>query len=41
MAQFAQIIAPLMTNSKALFIAINQARDELGSMFGGVDSPGE
>lgn len=40
MAQFAQIIAPLMTNSKALFIAINQARDELGSMFGGVDSPG-
>lgn len=40
MAQFSQIIAPLMTNSKALFVAINQARDEMGSMFGGIDSPG-
>ena len=40
LAQFSQIIAPLMTNSQVLFIAINQARDEMGSMFGGITSPG-
>lgn len=40
MAQFSQIIAPLMTNSQVLFLAINQARDEMGSMWGGIDSPG-
>lgn len=40
LSQFASIIAPLMTNSQVLFLAINQARDEMGSMFGGIDSPG-
>lgn len=40
LSQFASIIAPMMTNSQVLFLAINQARDEMGSMFGGIDSPG-
>lgn len=40
LSQFSAQIAPLMTNSQTLFVAINQARDEMGSMFGGIDSPG-
>ncbi len=40
MAQFATIIAPMVTKSHCAFIGINQARDEMGSMFGAVDSPG-
>lgn len=40
MSQFIQIIAPMVTDSNVAFVGINQARDEMGSMFGGVDSPG-
>lgn len=40
LTQFSKIIAPLMNDAQVLFIAINQARDEMGSMFGGIDSPG-
>lgn len=39
-SQFANIIAPLITNSQVLFIAINQARDKMGDMFGGIEAPG-
>lgn len=40
LAQMIGIVAPLVSKSNCAFIAINQARDEMGSMFGGVDSPG-
>lgn len=40
LSQFAQEIAPQILNSQVLFIAVNQAREEMGSMFKKVDSPG-
>lgn len=40
LTQFSKIIAPMITDSQTLFIAINQARDDMGSMFGGIDSVG-
>lgn len=41
LTQFSKVIAPLMNDAQVLFMAINQARDEMGSMFGGIESPGE
>jgi len=40
LTQFSKIVAPQINDSQTLFIAINQARDEIGSMFGGIDSSG-
>lgn len=40
LTQFSKIVAPMINDSQTLFIAINQARDEMGSMFGGIDSSG-
>lgn len=40
LAQMINIVAPLVSKSNCAFVAVNQARDEMGSMFGGVDSPG-
>lgn len=40
LTEFVTHIAPLINGTNVCMIAINQARDEFGSMFGGIDSPG-
>ena len=40
LAEFVTHVAPLINGTNVCMVAINQARDELGSMFAKVDSPG-
>lgn len=40
LTQFNKMIDPLLKDSQTLFIAINQARDDMDSSWGGIDSSG-